>query len=76
MLIPEKVLGWIRALIDSVRRGELDFQAEYKSRFREDQEREKAHQQNNADWNTKVTRDALRQFALKHDYDPIFLRDS
>jgi hypothetical protein len=61
--IPPHVSAWLEALESAVKTGDLDFSPDSQ------EQREKACSE------TKVTRKQLQDFAKKHGYDPVFLRD-
>jgi hypothetical protein len=70
-----KVRAWLAALRAAVKKGELDFVLKY-SYYGPDRSRQRRHQMENPYDDTVVKRSALQQFAKKHGYDPIFLRDA
>jgi hypothetical protein len=74
--IPAKVSGWLRAIIDSVMTGKLDFVLD-RSRLQANTNTAAAkdYQKSHAEWQTKITRAELRRFAKEIGHVPIFLRD-
>lgn len=62
--------AWLHALESAVKKGELELVPQTFGRHAAEEERMKP------DGDTVVTRDALKRFAKKYNYDPLFLRDT
>lgn len=75
-LMTPQVRAWLEALKAAVKKGELKFVPKLDPYQPGGQDRQYRHQMENAYFDTVVTRSALQQFAKKHDYDPVFLRDT
>jgi hypothetical protein len=74
--VTPKMRAWLEALKAAVKKGELEFVPEIDPYQPGGEDRQRRHQMENAYSNTIVTRSALQQFAKKHGYDPVFLRDT
>jgi hypothetical protein len=78
MMVPTKVSGWIRALVDQVMTAKLDFIPDLTNNPGApniNPDVIKHHQRVHANWNTKLTRAELQKFAKANGYNPAFLRD-
>jgi hypothetical protein len=72
--MPNNVRDWYNALASAVTKGELNFEPKYSGYGHLGTERD--IQKRNPQLDTIVTRKALLAFAMKHGYDPKFLRDA
>jgi hypothetical protein len=66
----QESMAWAAAMLDAIKSGALPVNAKPHAT-----KEMVAREQANPGWNTEVTRDALRTWALKHGHCPAFLRE-
>lgn len=66
----QESMAWAAAMLDAIKSGALPISAKPHAT-----KEMIAREQANPGWNTEVTRDALRAWALKHGHCPTFLRE-